>query len=161
MKEGIPLKIVVFSDTHKNLSGAERIILTEKPDLILHLGDHIHDAYRLKERFPEIPLECVPGNCDYAPNEPETKLITVQGLTLMLTHGHTYRVKYESTALLNAAYFQGADIVLFGHTHRPVNHCIEGLYVVNPGTAGQGSHKTCAKIEIEEGTVKEISILEM
>lgn len=155
------MKIVVFSDTHKQISGAQRVILAERPDLILHLGDHIKDAYRLKEQFPEIPLECVPGNCDYAPAEAETKVITVQGLTLMLTHGHNYRVKYETQSLLNAAYFQGADMVLFGHTHRPVNDRVEGLYVVNPGTAGQGTRRTWARIIIENGEVKKISIEEM
>lgn len=155
------MKIAVFSDTHKKLSGAERVISEEKPDLILHLGDHIKDAYRLAELFPDIPLECVPGNCDYAPAESETKIITVEGLTLMLTHGHNYRVKYETQSLLNAAYFQGADMVLYGHTHRPVNDRVEGLYVVNPGTAGQGSRMTWARIIIENGDVKEISIEEM
>lgn len=155
------MKIAVFSDTHKHITGAQRVISEHKPDLILHLGDHIRDAYRLKELFPDIPLECVPGNCDYAPTEPETKLITVQGLNLMLTHGHNYRVKYETLALLNAAYFQGADMVLFGHTHRPVNDRMDGLYVVNPGTAGQGSHCTWAQVVIEHGAVQEISILDI
>ncbi len=152
------MKIAVFSDTHKRIDGAQRVILEHKPDLILHLGDHIRDAYRLKELFPEIPLECVPGNCDYAPAEPDMKLITVQNLNLMLTHGHNYRVKYETAALLNAAYFQGADMVLFGHTHRPVNDRADGLYIVNPGSAGQGIQCTWAQIIIEHGAVQDVSI---
>lgn len=154
------MKIAVFSDTHKKISGVRQVILDEKPDLILHLGDHIQDAYRLRELFPDIPLECVPGNCDYAPAEADTKLITVRGLTLMLTHGHNYRVKYEPQSLLNAAYFQGADMVLYGHTHRPVNERIEGLYVVNPGTAGSGTHNTWAQVMIVDGEVM-VSIKEI
>lgn len=155
------MKIAVFSDTHRSLTGAQRVILEEKPDLILHLGDLIRDAYKLQEQFPDIPLECVPGNCDLAPSGPATKLITVQGLTLMLTHGHEYRVKYEIQSLLNAAYFQSADMVLYGHTHRPVNDRVEGLYVVNPGTAGQGTRRTWARVVIEGGEVKSVSIEEL
>ena len=64
-------------------------------------------------------------------------------------------------SLLNAAYFQGADMVLFGHTHRPVNDRVEGLYVVNPGTAGMGSSPTWALIELEPGKVKNVSILKV
>jgi len=155
------MKIAVFSDTHRKISGVMRIIDREAPDLIIHLGDHIRDAYSLAEEFPDIPMECVPGNCDYAPTEPEMKCITVAGVTLMLTHGHNYRVKYQLDALLNAAYFQGADMVLFGHTHRPVNDCIQGLYVVNPGTAGQGRPSTWAKIQLENGAVQQVSIQEI
>ena len=155
------MKIAVFSDTHKKISGVQQIVLKEKPDLILHLGDHIRDAYRLRELFPELPLECVPGNCDYAPAESDMKCITVQGVTLMLTHGHNYRVKYETASLFNAAYFQRADMVLYGHTHRPVNDWVEGLYVVNPGTAGSGTRNTWARIMIEDGKIEEVSIEEI
>lgn len=155
------MKIAVFSDTHKRISGVLRVIEGEQPDLIIHLGDHIKDAYAIAETVPGIPMECVPGNCDYAPTEPEMKLITLMGVKFMLTHGHNYRVKYETTSLLNAAYFQGADIVLFGHTHRPVNDAFKGLRIVNPGSAGQGSPATWARIELERGIIRDISILKI
>lgn len=155
------MKIAVFSDTHKHISGALRVIEEEQPDLIIHLGDHIRDAYAIAEEFPNIPMECVPGNCDYAPMEPDMKVITLMGVKFMLTHGHNYRVKYETTALLNAAYFQGADVVLFGHTHRPMNSEYQGLRIVNPGSAGQSSPCTWAKIELSQGTIRDISILEI
>ncbi|MCI6646575.1 MAG: YfcE family phosphodiesterase [Oscillospiraceae bacterium] len=155
------MKIAVFSDTHKHIGDAARVIDREQPDLVIHLGDHIRDAYALAGQFPHTPMECVPGNCDYAPAEPETKLLTLCGVRVMITHGHNYRVKYEMDSLLNAAYFQGADMVLFGHTHRPVNDRVEGLYVVNPGTAGMGSSPTWALIELEPGKVKNVSILKV
>ena len=155
------MKIAVFSDTHKHIGDAARVIDREQPDLVIHLGDHIRDAYALAGQFPHTPMECVPGNCDYAPVEPETKLLTLCGVRVMITHGHNYRVKYEMDSLLNAAYFQGADMVLFGHTHRPVNDRVEGLYVVNPGTAGMGSSPTWALIELEPGKVKNVSILKV
>ena len=155
------MKIAVFSDTHQQIGDAARVIDREQPDLVIHLGDHIRDAYTLAGQFPHTPMEWVPGNCDYAPGEPETKLLTLNGIRIMITHGHHYRVKYELDALLNAAYFQGADMVLFGHTHRPVNDRVEGIYVVNAGSAGMGSSPTWALIELEPGAVRSVSIRKM
>lgn len=155
------MKIAVFSDTHRNIEGVLRVIDAQRPDFVIHLGDHIKDAYRIQEQFPDLPMECVPGNCDYAPTEADTKCITLGGVTIMLTHGHKYRVKYETQSLLNAAYFQGADMVLYGHTHRPVNDRVEGLYVVNPGTAGEGGRRTWARIVIENGRVTDVSITDI
>ena len=43
----------------------ESAVEWERPDAILHLGDRERDAERLGERFPELPLLAVPGNCDY------------------------------------------------------------------------------------------------
>ena len=152
------MKIAVFSDTHHHIGDAARVIRREQPDLVIHLGDHIRDAYALAEELPDIPMECVPGNCDYAPAEPETKLLTLCSLRLMITHGHNYRVKYERDALLNAAYFQQADMVLFGHTHHAVNDRVEGIWVVNPGTAGMSSAPTWAEIHLSPGKVESVSI---
>ena len=52
-------------------------------------------------------------------------------------------------------------MVLYGHTHRPVNDWVEGLYVVNPGTAGSGTRNTWARIMIEDGKIEEVSIEEI
>jgi len=132
-----------------------------KPDLIIHLGDHFRDAEAIHMDFPHIPMEAVPGNCDYVPEEDPVKVIEPMGVRIMLTHGHTYRVKYETMPLLNAAFFQGADIVLFGHTHEPMYDLVQGLHVVNPGSAGKGRHPTWALIELEEGTVKNIRLMDI
>ena len=50
--------------------------------------------------------------------------------------------------LLYAAQCCGAQIAMFGHTHRACFEQIEGIFVLNPGTAGQGKMRTWAKLEI-------------
>ena len=155
------MKIAVFSDTHRSIDGAIAAIRQYRPDLIIHLGDHYRDAQSIHMEFPYIPMECVPGNCDYAPEEDEVKCIEPMGVRIMLTHGHTYRVKYETMPLLNAAFFQGAQIVLYGHTHTPQYTLVQGLHVVNPGSAGQGRHPTWAKIELQDGKVKDIRLMDI
>ena len=48
--------------------------------------------------------------------------------------------------------------MLFGHTHRAVNETMQGLYVVNPGTAGVGAACTYACIETENGAIRTVGI---
>ena len=116
------------------------------------------DTQRLEKEFPNLPLYRVCGNCDREPVNPEVLQLTLDGVKFFLTHGHRYSVKYTLDALLNAAYFAGADIVLFGHTHRAVNETMQGLYVVNPGTAGVGAACTYARIETENGAIRTVGI---
>ena len=52
----------------------------------------------------------------------------------MFTHGHTYNVKYTLSQLKSAARSNGADIVLYGHTHVAKTEYDDGLYVMNPGS---------------------------
>lgn len=155
------MKIAVFSDTHKHINGVLRTIVREHPDLILHLGDHYADAQRIHEQFPEIPMEAVPGNCDYAPSLDETKLLEYEGFRLMITHGHRYSVKYQLDSLLNAAYFQQANLVLFGHTHRALHTVVEGIHLINPGSAGLSTPPTWAKIILQQGEEPMVSIEEL
>lgn len=49
-------------------------------------------------------------------------------------------------------------MVLFGHTHRAVSETMQGLYVVNPGTAGVGALCTYACIETENGAIRTVGI---
>ena len=55
------MKILVLSDSHGNISNMEAAVEREQPRMILHLGDCWRDAERLAERYPDIPMEHVPG----------------------------------------------------------------------------------------------------
>lgn len=112
-----------------------RAVRQQQPDAVFHLGDCERDTQRLEKEFPDLPLYRVCGNCDREPVNPEVLQCTLDGVKFFCTHGDRYGVKYTLDALLNAAYFAGADIVLFGHTHRALSETMQGLYVVNPGTA--------------------------
>ena len=140
-----------------------RAIRQQQPDTVFHLGDCERDTQRLGKKVPGPPAERLPlsrvcGNCDREPVNPEVQQLTLDGVKFFLTHGHRYSVKYTLDALLNAAYFAGADMVLFGHTHRAVSETMQGLYVVNPGTAGVGALCTYACIETENGAIRTVGI---
>ena len=58
------MKILVLSDSHGTMSSMERALERERPDCVLHLGDHLRDARSLARRHPQTPVYAVPGNCD-------------------------------------------------------------------------------------------------
>ena len=67
-------------------------------------------------------------------------------------------MKSNLTRLKLEANRVGAQVALFGHTHRAVNETMQGLYVVNPGTAGVGAACTYACIETENGAIRTVGI---
>ncbi len=138
------MNIIVLSDTHGTIGEAEYAIRSNAGiDMVIHLGDHYRDAVRLSSLFPDIPMEYVSGNCDYAAEGVFTeKLIELQGYRFFITHGHLYSVKHTYKKLLQRASDIGADIVLTGHTHSPCIDTYNGIILLNPGSTShpRGSH---------------------
>lgn len=149
------MKLLIFSDSHGNVANMEDVVRLECPDRILHLGDLVRDAQRLQEKFPEIPVTFVPGNCDgYRPDLPEERMFTLENCKLLMTHGHAYHVKLSPEAAVRAARAAGAGMLLFGHTHEARCEFRNGMWVVNPGSIGSLARPTYAvAILVEDGAV--------
>lgn len=131
------MKIIVFSDSHRDVD--TMIIATnyEKPDMIIHLGDYVGDALKLKEAFPDIPMQLVKGNGDFATHCKSEKTLSINNKKIIITHGHRYSVKMGISRLVNYGMYSDADIILFGHTHFPYLQQHECLWVMNPGRGGK------------------------
>ena len=128
-------KILVFSDSHGNVNNMILAVEQNNPDRIIHLGDCWTDAHDLKRRFPEIPMEQVPGNCDYS-QEFQVRILLIEGKRIMICHGHTYNVKMGYLNIQMGAQEKRADIVLFGHTHQVFYEYHNGIFMMNPGSIG-------------------------
>lgn len=141
-------KIVVISDTHKNISNAIDVILSEKPDYVLHLGDCTDDCDELKRIFSEKEIIGVCGNCDWSSfsSSPVERMLDVCGVKILMCHGHTYSVKSGIGSYMATAEVKGADIALFGHTHVPLLDNRGYIALMNPGTIS-----TYGVIEIRNG----------
>lgn len=126
------------------------IILNERPDHVIHLGDHVRDADELADRFPALFITRVVGNCDHITMCSEKLVREFCGFRFFLTHGHHYGVKSGLLRLTYAAMEVQADIVLFGHTHIPMYETRDQLKYLNPGTCST-SRGTYALIEICDG----------
>lgn len=150
------MKILVMSDSHASLQFMRHCVKELKPSAIVHLGDHYEDGRVIQEENPQLPFVQVPGNCDRyrCPfGAPEVVQCSFGGVPFFLTHGHNHHVKMGIGALLAAARRTGAQVVLYGHTHRADCHREEdGLWVVNPGSCGSWGGSV-AVIEIVQGQV--------
>ena len=150
--KGDRMKLVIFSDSHGNVANMEDMVRLEHPDRILHLGDLVHDAQALQEKFPDIPVTFVPGNCDgRRPDLPEQRVFTLEGCRLLMTHGHIYHVKMGPGAAIRAAREAGAHLLCFGHTHEAYCEFQNGMWVVNPGSIGSLAKPTYAVVVLEDG----------
>ena len=145
---------LVFSDTHGVIDSCLRTVRKIKDvDMIIHAGDVSADAKQLAEIFTKIPVKYVCGNCEYVLSPSELEF-SVEDKKFFVTHGHYFNVKYEDsyTTLLNKAKAVNADIVIFGHTHKPICDVREGITLLNPGSVKFGG--TYGVVEIENGNLR-------
>ena len=128
------MRVLIISDTHRkheNLMNAfERV---EPIDLLIHLGDAEGCEDYIAEQAG-CPLEIVAGNNDFFSALPREKELTLGKYRVLLTHGHYYYVNTGIEDIEREAEGRGFDIVMFGHTHRPVIDYHRGVIAMNPGS---------------------------
>ncbi len=147
------MRILVLSDSHGNVDAMVRCVERSQPDAILHLGDCLNDAEALHRQYPAIPMQTVPGNCDWGALEQPEVLTEYGGVRILMMHGHTRHVKNGTMSAVCAAREVGARILLFGHTHRPLVDHDGSLWVMNPGSVGRGLPATYGVITITKDKV--------
>lgn len=143
------MRYLVLSDSHGNIANMETAVERERPDGILHLGDCWRDAECLAERYPDILMELVPGNCDCRPEEPLEELVILGDCRVLLCHGHTYGVKTSLLAAGLKAEQDRLDAFLFGHTHKPLVDRRGRTLFLNPGSIGTGLRPTYGILTVE------------
>ena len=141
------MKCLVFSDSHGSTLGIRRV-LNMHPDaeVVFFLGDGLSDLENFIYDKSRMWI-AVRGNWDTHgilgdQMVKKTDSITLLGRRIFLTHGDLYGVKYGLDGVIGLAVDHNADIVLFGHTHRPLEKYIPtengGYYLFNPGSIGGG-----------------------
>ncbi len=120
-------------------------------ELILHAGD-VGGRSVLDELAAIAPVRAVYGNTDMA-GDPflENALdFEAAGLSIHVSHGH--EVGSPTPARLLARY--NADVIVYGHTHKPLIEWFGKRLVVNPGAAGPKRFNlkpSVARLTIESG----------
>lgn len=128
------MKILVVSDTHRNNENYFKVIQIEKNlDMVIHLGDGEGSEYTI-EKAVSCPVEMVLGNNDYFSKIPSEKTLQIGNYCVMITHGHRYRVSMGNEMLKEEAISRSADIVMYGHTHKPVIDISDDIIAINPGS---------------------------
>ncbi len=129
------MRLGIIADTH-GLLRPEVFEIFAEVDHILHAGD-IGDADLLLELQAIAPVTAVYGNTDgfdlrsRLPAVVETR---IEGTDFLLLHGDQFGSPTPDK--IHAAYPE-AEVIIFGHTHRPLLTTIDLVVtVMNPGGAG-------------------------
>ncbi len=157
------MKVLIVSDTHRNEDNLIEVLEKEKnPDLLIHCGD-VEGAEHEIECYAGCDTVFVSGNNDFFSRLPREVELQLESYKVWVTHGHNYYVNTNPEYIRREARARGADIVLYGHTHRPVIEKTEGLIVINPGSLTyprqEGRRYSYAVLEIENKEIKRLEIV--
>ena len=160
------MRVAVLADTHAprrwkscppqvaaHLRGA---------DLILHAGD-VCTAAVLDELAAYAPVRAVRGNNDgpdvAAWGAPDTLDLDLGGLAVAMIHdsgpaaGRPTRLRRR---------FPAADLVIFGHSHIPLDHTEHGQRIFNPGSPTDRRRQprgTLGLLDVAEGRLIQAQIV--
>ena len=141
--------IGVISDTH-GLLRVEALAALRGVELILHAGDLGGESI-LRELRTLAPVYAVYGNVDDpAMGLPASVDLVLDGVRLHLSHGHEFGS--PTPARLVERY--SADVIVFGHTHKPLIETRGATLILNPGAAGPrrfNLQPSIALLRIESG----------
>lgn len=128
------MKILVVSDTHGRDRNLKEVLEKVKPiDMLVHCGD-IEGSEAYIEALAECPVHMVSGNNDFFSDLSREEEFAIGNYKVLLTHGHYYYVSMNTQAIRREGRERGFDIVLFGHTHRPLVDVREDITLCNPGS---------------------------
>lgn len=128
------MKILIVSDTHGSLCNFDKVVARESDiDMLLHMGDVEHDEDYM-EAVMGCPVHIVAGNNDFFSGLPCEEELQIGKYKIFMTHGHGYYVSAHTRRLKEAARRRQADIVMYGHTHRPDIDTSEDVIAINPGS---------------------------
>jgi len=148
------MKIIVFSDSHGRINALDKIYQCHSDaGYYVHLGDGYSDVCTMRSRYPDIKLSSVKGNTDFTSPENYSKILKIYGKNILCTHGHLVSVKLGLEQLRTYAKSVDANIVLFGHTHKPCYDFNEGIHYLNPGSAAESGYYQFGIIDITEQSV--------
>jgi len=162
------MRIVVLSDTHapRRWKSCPPAVASQLrgADLILHAGD-VCTAAVLDELAQYAPVTAVVGNNDgpdvAAWGAAETAALKPEGLPVAMIHdsgpaaGRLPRMR---------ARFPAAELVVFGHSHIPLDSSDGTLRIFNPGSPTdrrRQPHGTLGVLNIADGALIEARLVEV
>jgi putative phosphoesterase len=160
------VRVVILSDTHapRRWRGCPPRVAeyVRQADLILHAGD-VCTADVLTELTGYAPVVAVLGNNDGRDvadwGAAPTAELDLDGLSVAMVHdsgaaaGRLLRLRRR---------FPRADLVVFGHSHIPLDEAAPGLRIFNPGSPTdrrRQPHGTLGVLEIDSGELVKASIV--
>lgn len=132
------VRVGLLSDSHGDEFALDQLL--ERMgylDAICFMGDIARDAMHLQMRADAMPnrppLYAVRGNNDLSSILPDSRIAEFGGKRAYITHGH---MCVSPLSLAYRALQNECDIALFGHTHQVFYENVQGVLLINPGSAG-------------------------
>ena len=167
------MDFLVVSDTHGARHNIRRMLqqINFRPSAVLFLGDGVRDLSVLEEHplTAGVSVYAVAGNCDvwsFSPvDAPEVRIEVLGGRRVVLMHGHTFGVKSGLGAAIRYAAQAEADVLLFGHTHTPMEQTLstvaedealvlkKPLLIANPGSLACGASTSFGVLSVQGDNV--------
>jgi hypothetical protein len=144
------LRVGLVSDTH-GLLRPEARAFAGGCDYVIHGGD-IGSAAILEQLSAMAPLIAVKGNNDrqsWAAHLPETEMIRVGGVFIYVIH--------DISQLDIEPHAAGVQVIVSGHSHKPLIEQRDGILYINPGSCGPRRFKlpiSVAEILVDGTKVK-------
>lgn len=154
------MRLVVFGDTHvpsRASSIPEWVVdVVRDADHVVHTGDFdAESSYRaVRELAPD--ATAVAGNMDPASLDlSDVEVFEREGVRFAVTHG-TGPVESYRERVLDVGREHDVDVVLSGHTHEVLDETVDGIRVLNPGSAtgaAPATRTTCYELDVADGRV--------
>ena len=160
------MRVIALSDTHaprfwKSCPPAVAQWL-RSADLIVHAGD-VCTAGVLDELSEYAPVLAVLGNNDgddvAAWGAPPSRQLDIAGVPVAMIHDSGQR---QGRLRRMQAAFPSADLVIFGHSHIPLDESGGGLRIFNPGSPTDKRRQprgTIGVVDIADGALIEARIV--
>lgn len=176
-------RLLVISDSHGHLSTFEKVLRQygKFVDALIFCGDGSGDLAHILEEsrsdaflmncLPPV-IACVRGNCDasvYPVNKdfslqvPNTQFLIVNGIGILVVHGHREGVDFGLENLGLEMQLSEAKTAFYGHTHVSREDYLNDYQIVNPGSIGRprGGQPQCFAIATVEKTFVDMTFIRM
>ncbi|NHN41953.1 YfcE family phosphodiesterase [Halorubellus sp. JP-L1] len=152
------MRLVIFGDTHVPSRASEIpewvLDAVREADHVVHTGDFdSQEAYEtVTDAAPS--LTAVAGNMD--PRNLDVSVVEPferEGVRFVVTHG-TGPVESYRERVLDVGREEDADVVVAGHTHEVVDEVVDGIRLLNPGSAtgaAPATRTTLYEVEVVDG----------
>lgn len=128
------MRILIVSDTHRHNENYLKVVEQAGPfDMVVHCGDVEGSEYIINEAAG-CPVMMVQGNNDFFSELPREREFMIGQYKVWLTHGHHYYIAMNTETIKQEGIAREVDIVMCGHTHKPVIDIGKDITLINPGS---------------------------